>query len=429
MERLPMEMRITPVFFKTEGQKAKAILASIQELIPEHAELEEEVLLETGDDLAGLEERSAQTDLFLEMSANIRMTPLRLLIRLGDFSLPIVLFGQECAPGPRRMEAAGYWKSLGKSVFLPLTREELAVQLRLLTAKHRIKATQALLLGSRYSSPHVVTSPRDFGVPLQVLGVRIHSCPGGRFLEAYGKVEEASVRQQAETWRKSAERVLEPTDQDLEKSARFYLAAGHLLQDYGASALAVNCIPIVEHLRGTPCMALVKLNDEGVPGACEGDLTALMTMIFLERLAGRPTFMGNIIRAHPTENVIELNHCVLPLRITGYAAPSPPHVLRDYHGRGYGVTASFPPAIGPEVTIARFDPSFREIIFVTGQIIGSGEDHCRTNLKVKIPSVRGFMREVRGNHHILVPGNHAEGIHDLCCLFGIQPIHVVSLGG
>lgn len=423
MEKLPMKMRITPVFFKTDRKEAKAILASIQELIPEHAALDEETLVETGDDLAGLAERAGQSDLLLEMSVNLRSVPIRLLIRLGDFHLPIVLFREEFAPGPRRLEAAGYWKHLGLSVFLPLSREDLAAQLKSLAAKHRIQGTQALLLGSRFNSLHVVTYPRNLTSPL---GVRIESCPASRFLEVYERVEETSVRQEAETWRRSAERVLEPTDEDLEKSARVYLAIRHLLRDYGASAFAMNCIPLVEHLRGTPCMALGKLNDEGVPAACEGDLTALMTMIFLERLAGRPTFMGNIIRAHPTEDFIELNHCVLPLRITGYTKPPHPHVLRDYHGRGYGVTASFAPPIGPDVTIARLDHSFREIVLAVGQLIGSGEDHCRTNLKVKIPSVRGFMREVRGNHHILVPGDHSEGIGELSRLFGIKPVRIVS---
>jgi L-fucose isomerase-like protein len=422
MERLPMKMKITPVFFKTEKKEANAILASIQELIPEHAVLDKETFVETGDDLAELAERADHSDLFLEMSANIRAVPIRLLLRLGDFHLPIVLFGEEFAPGSRRLEAVGYWKHLGVSVFLPLSREDLAAQLKLLAAKRRIEGTRALVLGSRYNSPHVVTYPRNLASPL---GVRIQSCPGDRFLEVYEKVEEGIVRQEAETWRRNAERVLEPTDEDLEKSARFYLAIRHLLEDYGASAFAMNCIPFVEHLRGTPCMALGKLNDEGVPSACEGDLTALMTMIFLERLAGRSTFMGNIIRAHPVDDFVELNHCVLPLRIAGYAGPPHPYILRDYHGRGYGVTASFTPPIGPDVTIARLDHSFQEMVLVAGRVIGSGEDYCRTNLKVRIRNVRGFMREVRGNHHILVPGDYSEGISELCRLFGIKPVHIV----
>ena len=421
-----MNLKIMPVFFKTENQEAKAVVESIKDLIPDHAELMNETFVNTWEDLQDLQEKAARADIFLELSENIRLVPIRLFLRLGDLGLPIVLFGGEFSPGARRFEAMGYWRAMGKKAFLPLTQRELSEGLALMATKQRIEHTQALLLGSPFRSPYVVTSLPDYRVALRTLGVLIHSCDATGFSDTYKTVEEARVSRLATEWVKAAGRVIEPADTDVQKSARFYLAIKDLLEEHGAGALAVNCIPFVEEIQGTPCMALAKLNDEGIPSACEGDLTALMTMIFLERLANRPTFMGNIIYANPTEDVIELNHCVLPFRMEGYDEPQKPYVLRDYHGRGFGVTASFDPEIGHDVTVARFDPSLRELVFTQGQLLGYGEDFCRHSLRVKIPGVTGFMRQVRGNHHILVYGHYRERIVDLCAEFGIIPVSADS---
>ena len=421
-----MKLKLMPVFFKTEKHKAKAILEWVRDLIPDHAELMGETELNTWDDFQGLQENAAEADIFLELSENIRLVPIRFLLRLADFGLPVVLFGSEFCPGARRIETAGYWKVRGYKVFLPLTREELREQIILMAAKHRIEQTQALLLGSRFSSPYVITSLPDFGVALRTLGVKIQSCEAARFIEIYKAVEKAQVSQLVDEWSQEAERILEPKDEDLQKSALFYLAIKCILEEYGAEAFALNCIPLVEELVGTPCMALVKLNDEGIPAACEGDLTALMTMIFLERLANRPTFMGNIIYANPTENVIDINHCVLPLRMGGYEEPKKPYVLRDYHGRAFGVTAACNPEVGQDVTVARFDSSLREIVFIKGKLVGHGEDYCRSNLRVNVADVSEFMSQVRGNHHVLVYGDYTERIRDLCKEFGIVPVSASS---
>ncbi len=419
-----MDLKVMPLFFNTPRQKANAILDTIRDLIPEHAELTDEALLNTWEDFQDLQERAAGVDMLLELSENLRPVPIRFFLRLGDYGLPIILFGSEFHLAPRRLEAAGYWKSRASKVFLPLTRAELREQITLMAAKHRIEKTQALLIGSRFNSPYVVTSLPHFRVALRTLGIQLHSCEAAHFFKAYETAGEAQVSPLAEEWLQEAERVVEPEVEDVRKSARFYLAIKSILEETGAEAFALNCLPLVEELGGTPCMAVVRLNDEGIPAACEGDLTALMTMIFLERLASRPTFMGNIIYANPSEDIIEINHCVLPLRMRGYEGSKEPYVLRDYHGRGLGVTAAWDPEAGQDVTVARFDTSLRELVFIKGQLVGHGEDYCRSKLRVKVSGVREFIRQVRGNHHILVYGDHRERIRALCTEFGIVPVLV-----
>jgi L-fucose isomerase-like protein len=412
-----------------EKEKAGSILESIRnsELIPAHVELTEEAILSSWDDLSHFQENLEGVDALLELTENLRPVPIRLYLRLGDFGLPLVLFGGEFYATPRRFEATGYWRHRGVAVYLPLTRTELKEQLTLLAAKHRIRQTRALLVGSRYNSTFVVTTDYDFSAALRALGVEIQSCGTEKFMSLFKAAEESRVSLLAQEWLREAEQVVEPTEKDLHRSARYYLVMKDVLKEYRAGAMAINCLPLVEEIQGTPCMALVRLNDEGIPAACEGDLTALMTMIFMERLANRPTFQGNIIYANPTENVIEINHCVLPFFMGGYDQPKKPYVLRDYHGRGMGVCAAYEPELGRTVTLARFSTDFRDMVFLTGRLVGFGEDYCRSNLRVKVPDVKSFIKEVRGNHHILVYGDHSDGISALCESFGICPVSVGSL--
>jgi L-fucose isomerase-like protein len=419
-----MNLKVKPVFLGTQKGKARAILETVQEVLPPHVELVQEAFLKSWEDLPDFQEKLEGVDAILELTENIRPIPIRFYLRLGDFGLPLVLYGGDYTVAPRRLEATGYWKSKGLRVYVALKRDDLKDQFGLLAAKHRIEHTRALQIGSRINSPYVVTSSPDPKVASRALGVQIHSCESATYLRYYRATEADQVSALVKEWTAEAERIVEPTDWDLIKSARFYLAIKRLLEEYGAVAVAISCLPFVEEMQGTPCLALMRLNDEGIPAACEGDLTALMTMVFMERLANRPGFMGNIIYANPDENIIEINHCVLPLRMRGYDEPQKPYLLRDYHGRGMGACAAYEPEVGITVTVARFDSQFREMVFLKGQLVGYGEDYCRTNMRVKIPDPSAFIRQARGNHHILVYGDHTAKIKALCEEFGIGPVSI-----
>jgi hypothetical protein len=108
----------------------------------------------------------------------------------------------------------------------------------------------------------------------------------------------------------------------------------------------------------------------------------------------------------------------------GYDHPTKPYELHDYHGRGIGVSASYEPDLHETVTIARFSTDLKELVFVTGKLFGFGEDYCRSNLRIQIPDVGFFIKEARGNHHILAYGDHTKGILALCETFGITPVPV-----
>lgn len=419
-----MSLKVKPVFFKTDRERARSILQPMREILPARVELAEEALIDSWEDFNNLRQGMEDVGALLELSEDFRRVPVRLLLWLGDLGPPVIMFGGEFVPGARRLEASGYLKAHGKTAILPLTLEDLKTRLSTLETKQRIQRLHAVLIGSRYGSGSVVTSSPDFAVAQQALGVVLHHCDIPQFLQAYDETDQALVADLAGEWLRGAQGVVEPTEEDVERSARSYWAIKRTLDEHGAGAIAMDCLGIAEMIKGTPCLALVKLNDEGVPAACEGDLTALMTMIFLSHLADRPTFMGNIVYANPRENLIDVNHCVLPFCMEGYAEQRKPYTLRGYHDRSYGATATFDPGTGQEVTVARFDTLLQELVFVKGTVIACEEGYCRFNLRVKVANAGELIRQVRGNHHILVYGDHTERIKDLCRELGIVPVAV-----
>jgi L-fucose isomerase-like protein len=66
----------------------------------------------------------------------------------------------------------------------------------------------------------------------------------------------------------------------------------------------------------------------------------------------------------------------------------------------------------------------REFVFTKGELVDWGEDYCRTNLKIQVSDVRRFIRQVRGNHHIVVYGDWTNRIKDLCGEFGIETVGI-----
>jgi hypothetical protein len=102
-----MNLRVKPLFMGTEKEKAGAILDAIREVVPPHVELLPEAFFSTWEDLPAFQEGLEGVDAILELTENIRPIPIRFYLRLGDFGLPLVLYGGDYAVAPRRLEAAG----------------------------------------------------------------------------------------------------------------------------------------------------------------------------------------------------------------------------------------------------------------------------------------------------------------------------------
>jgi L-fucose isomerase-like protein len=82
----------------------------------------------------------------------------------------------------------------------------------------------------------------------------------------------------------------------------------------------VRCFDLVKRLKNSGCYALSRLNDEGVPAGCEGDLQSMFSLYLAYLLSGQTAFMANIADVDAAARRIGVAHCMCPLMAPSYAS-------------------------------------------------------------------------------------------------------------
>ena len=98
-----------------------------------------------------------------------------------------------------------------------------------------------------------------------------------------------------------------PEKEDLQ--ARAYLAMRQIAEQTNASALAVKCWPEFPFDYGVAaCSAVALMNDDLIPGGCEGDLEGALTSLIVQRLANNIPFLADVSAIDRDQNALLLWH-------------------------------------------------------------------------------------------------------------------------
>ena len=135
----------------------------------------------------------------------------------------------------------------------------------------------------------------------------------------------------ADRWIRQAQRVVEPTRDEIVKSGAMYAAMRQLMQDHGADAISVNCLGgfYGGHMEAYPCLGFCQLNDDGLVGACEADLESTVTMLAMSYLVGRPGYISDPVIDTAKYQIIYA-HCVAPTKVFGIDGSSNPYHIRSH---------------------------------------------------------------------------------------------------
>jgi L-fucose isomerase-like protein len=201
------------------------------------------------------------------------------------------------------------------------------------------------------------------------------------------------------------------TLKDIADAVKIYMGIKKTISDYGLSALTLRCFDLLEPLNNTGCLALARLNDEGIPAGCEGDIPALFTMVINRLITGEPSFMANPSRIE--DNRITLAHCTTPMSIVESFG------FKTHFESGKGVAVAGQFKEGP-VTLSKIGgPALDRFYVDEGVLTGNTEFEalCRTQIVVEMThGVDYFMNAPLGNHHIISSGNHAERFKEVMSL-------------
>jgi len=230
--------------------------------------------------------------------------------------------------------------------------------------------------------------------------------------ELMDNIRTATVsRKELAEFTREAKEIIGPKPEDIREAITVYRGLRALVDEHRLAACSVRCFDLVTEMRTTGCYALSRLNDEGTPAGCEGDLQSLFSLYLASLLSGQVAFMGNIASVDSENQVVGLAHCMCPLSMAMHYTVYT-HFESDL---GIGISGTFPEGA---YTMFRLGGERLDHLFVReGQLENSEfrNDLCRTQLRIRMSEpVEELLHSPLGNHHILIPGFHRTVIERFC---------------
>jgi hypothetical protein len=271
------------------------------------------------------------------------------------------------------------------------------------------------------------------------LGVELVAIPDGRYDEVLAKVDAAAAEEEAQRWIDEADRMVEPTREDVVNAARASLALEQLIAENRAQGLCVGtCMRWLP--RGFPCLGFSRLNDRGIPAACDGDIDCVLTMLIFQHALNQAGFLGNAAGVDTARNAFHLSHCSAPLRMEGPASPRAPYLLRRHAEVRGGAVPEVHYRIGQKVTFTKLIHLETLLVF-TGTIIevpavpAGTERGCRTEIAVEVDDADKLLANWGGGalaasakdyyaslHRVAYYGDHTRTIRHLAHLMGLKVV-------
>ena len=191
---------------------------------------------------------------------------------------------------------------------------------------------------------------------------------------------------------------------DMLGADKTYSAIKKICQEERLDAMTIRCFDIVKACNTTSCLALAKLNDEGIVAGCEGDMQTLMTMLLAKKLLNEPAFMAN--PSILTDKTTMFAHCTVPLSMCFKTT------MRTHFESGIGVAVQGELPLG-DYTILKWGGRRLDKFFVieAKAIKNEYSNHfCRTQITFDINLKPYLLNHPIGNHHVIIKGRHAEEI-------------------
>ena len=409
----------------TEIPKFEKVLADVEKQLGD-VKLVGGDLVSTPAEVDALADKLKDADGVLLIQLTLGVLPA--MERIVDADRPTVVFSQPFS-GHEWMFVE-QWMHAGKRVALMPTSDlsELAEAVAVLRVPGRMAQSRLIVVGKPDGTPPA----RSAEQVKQKLGVDVVPVSVERVVEAHKAVDPKLAEQEADRfWLGQARKVVEPTRDEVIKSARMYFAMKSIMDDERAQAITVRClggIPI--DILGYPCLGFSKLLDMGLVGACEADMDSTLTMLMFGYAFGSPGFITDPF-FDTAKNAVIHAHCTAPTRMDGVSGERAPFTIRTHTDDDKGAALEVEMRVGQTITCAKL-VNLDTMILSTGKIteITDFDDRgCRTQITTEVADARkmldnwgaglldGWMPQL---HRVVFYGDRTRGVKHLSTLMGFK---------
>jgi len=293
--------------------------------------------------------------------------------------------------------------------------------LKMLQAGAKLRSTRCLVIAGNQRTERVTPH----------LGIQLRYLPAKAFLDEYRKTPESGeIKAMAAELIRGAKRLFQATEQDVLNGIKSYVVARTLLRREEADAITMDCLGALGKTTvSLPCIAWSKMNDDGVPAACEADLGAVATHTVVQYLFDRPGFQQDPVAETAREAIIGA-HCSCPLRLNGFGTPPEPYDIVHHHGMR-DATARPVWKIGQRVTSLDVLPGSEkqptQLIISAGEVIENvavpPAGGCVVSVMIKFDNVTDVLA-YPGFHQVFFYGDYKRELVQFCRLYNLVPMVV-----
>lgn len=260
----------------------------------------------------------------------------------------------------------------------------------------------------------------------EIFGTDVVRINSDELASYYEKTDVKEAERYKSKWINEALKVVEPTEEEILKSARMYLAIKEAMQDKQADGVTIDCLGLYYSgkLFAYPCLAFFQLNNEGSTGVCEADLDSTITQLLIRYLTQRPGYVSDPVIDTATNQIIYA-HCVATNRVYGKDGLSNPYIIRSHaeDRRGASVQSLLP--LGDKVTTIKVSVMNKALSIHQGKAVANVEEDkaCRTKLAVEVNAekiLNNYHMEIFGWHRVTFYGDFRRDIMNLATLLGLQ---------
>lgn len=267
-------------------------------------------------------------------------------------------------------------------------------------ARKLLKGCRLGIIGK--PSDWLIASHADKEVVMQRLGISLIDIPMQELLDvmAVTPIRETGEQASADAVRKA-----------LPVAEQIYDALKTIVERHQLQGFTIRCFDLLTAVQNTGCLALAKLNAEGIVAGCEGDVPAMLSMKIAQSLLGVSGFQANPASINPETGQMLFAHCTIPFNMVER------YELDTHFESGIGVGIRGYMKEGP-VTIFKVSGDLSRCFTEEGELIRNQAkpDLCRTQQVVQLshPSQTSyFLTNPIGNHHIILPGHHQELLEEI----------------